>query len=108
METDLVPRAGFRLETVQISNFQRKLTPKGIVHNVKSLHYMLSSRRRADQIIRDFQPDVIIGTGGYASYPMLRQGAKNGIPTALHESNASAGTHDTSRYGSGGSGHGLL
>ena len=48
METDLVPRAGFRLETVQISNFQRKLTPKGIVHNVKSLHYMLSSRRRAD------------------------------------------------------------
>lgn len=80
METDLVPRAGFRLETVQISNFQRKLTPKGIVHNVKSLHYMLSSRRRADQIIRDFQPDVIIGTGGYAQLSHAAAGCKERDP----------------------------
>ena len=91
METDLVPRAGFRLETVRISNFQRRLTPANIIYNVKSLSYMFSSRRRADQIIRDFRPDVIVGTGGYASYPMLRQGAKRGIPTALHESNAIPG-----------------
>lgn len=91
MEKDLVPRAGFRLETVRISNFQRKLSPKSIVHNVKSLHYMMSSRRSADRIIREFQPDVIVGTGGYASYPMLRQGAKHRIPTALHESNAVPG-----------------
>ncbi len=91
MEKDLVPRAGFQLETVRISNFQRKLSPKGIVHNVKSLHYMMSSRRSADRIIREFQPDVIVGTGGYASYPMLRQGAKHRIPTALHESNAVPG-----------------
>ena len=91
MEKDLVPRAGFQLETVRISNFQRKLSPKGIVHNVISLHYMMSSRRSADRIIREFQPDVIVGTGGYASYPMLRQGAKHRIPTALHESNAVPG-----------------
>ena len=91
METDLVPRAGFRLETVRISNFQRKLSPGGIVHNVKSLGYMIGSRRSADRIIREFQPDVIVGTGGYASYPMLRQGAKHQIPTALHESNAVPG-----------------
>ena len=91
MEKDLVPRNGFQLETVEISNFQRKLTPKGIVHNVKSVHYMFSSRRKADKIIRDFQPDIIVGTGGYASYPMLRQGAKSGVPTALHESNAVPG-----------------
>ncbi len=91
METDLVPRAGFRLETVKISNFQRKLSPSGIVHNVKSLSYMVSSGRRADRIIREFQPDVIVGTGGYASYPMLKQGAKRGIPTAVHESNAVPG-----------------
>jgi UDP-N-acetylglucosamine--N-acetylmuramyl-(pentapeptide) pyrophosphoryl-undecaprenol N-acetylglucosamine transferase len=91
METDLVPRAGYDLETVKITNFQRKLTPTGIVHNVKSLGYMLGSRRRADQIIRSFQPDVIVGTGGYASYPMLRQGAGRKVPTALHESNAVPG-----------------
>lgn len=91
METDLVPRAGFRLETVKIDNFQRKLTPSGMIHNVKSLSYMWSSRRKADKIIAEFQPDVIVGTGGYASYPMLKQGAKRGIPTALHESNAVPG-----------------
>ena len=91
MEKDLVPRSGFDLETVRIANFQRKLTPSGIVHNVKSLSYMVSSRRKADKIIGEFQPDVIIGTGGYASYPMLKQGSKRKIPTALHESNAVPG-----------------
>lgn len=91
MEKDLVPRAGFNLETVRIGNFQRKLTPSGIVHNVKSLSYMISSRKKADRIIAAFKPDVIIGTGGYASYPMLKQGAKRDIPTALHEANAVPG-----------------
>jgi len=91
MEADLVPRAGYRLETVEISNFQRKLTPSNILYNLRSLGYMFSSRRTADRIIREFRPDVIVGTGGYASYPMLRQGAKRGIPTALHEANAVPG-----------------
>jgi UDP-N-acetylglucosamine--N-acetylmuramyl-(pentapeptide) pyrophosphoryl-undecaprenol N-acetylglucosamine transferase len=91
MEADLVPRAGYQLETVKISNFLRKPTPENLVHNVKALSYMVSSRKKADKIIREFQPDVIIGTGGYASYPMLRQGAKRGVPTALHESNAVPG-----------------
>ncbi len=91
MEADLVPRAGYRLETVEISNFQRKLTPSNIIYNFRSLGYMLTSRRTADRIISEFQPDVIVGTGGYASYPMLRQGAKRGVPTALHEANAVPG-----------------
>ena len=91
MECDLVPRAGFALETVQIASFWRKPTPKNILHNIKAVTYMVSSRRKADQIIREFQPDVIVGTGGYASYPMLHQGARRGIPTALHESNAVPG-----------------
>ena len=91
MECDLVPRAGYNVETVQIASFRRKLTPAGLVHNVKALGYMVSSRVKANQIIREFQPDVIVGTGGYASYPMLRQGAARKIPTALHESNAVPG-----------------
>ena len=61
MEADLVPRAGFRLETVQIASFWRKPTPKNILHNIKAISYMISSRRKADQIIRDFRPDVIVG-----------------------------------------------
>lgn len=91
METDLVPRAGFSLETVKISNFRRKMNLDGIIHNVKSLSYMITSRKNANKIINDFKPDVIVGTGGYASYPMLRQGARRGIPTAVHESNAVPG-----------------
>lgn len=91
METQLVPREGYRLETLKISSYARKLTPKGIWHNLKTLKYLRDARKRADRIIRDFRPDVIVGTGGYASFPMLRQGAKRGIPTAVHEANAMPG-----------------
>lgn len=91
METELVPREGFRIETVRISNYLRSLKPTALLHNVKAVFIIRQALRRADQIIREFQPDVILGTGGYASYPMLRQGVKNGVPTALHEANAVPG-----------------
>ena len=91
MEETLVPREGFRLKTLKISNYQRKLTPKGVWHNIVTLKNLRSSLRKADQIIREFQPDVIVGTGGYASYPMLKRGAKRGVPTAVHEANAMPG-----------------
>lgn len=91
MEKDLVPREGFRLETLKISNYQRKLTPAGIWHNVTTLVNMAGSMQKAKRIIRDFQPDVIVGTGGYASFPALKMGAKLGIPTAVHEANAVPG-----------------
>lgn len=91
MENKLVPKEGYRLETLRISNYQRKLTPKGIWHNMKTLKNIRGSLKKADRIIRDFQPDVIVGTGGYASFPMLKQGAKRGIPTAVHEANAMPG-----------------
>lgn len=91
MENKLVPQAGYRLETLRISNYQRKLTPKGVWHNVKTLKNLRGSLKKADKIIRDFRPDVIVGTGGYASYPMLKQGAKRGVPTAVHEANAMPG-----------------
>ena len=91
METKLVPREGFPIETVTISNYLRSITPSAIWHNMKAVVTIRRALRRADRIIRDFRPDVIVGTGGYASYPMLRQGVKNGIPTALHEANAVPG-----------------
>ena len=91
MERNLVPREGFRLETLKISNYQRKLTPAGIWHNVVTLFHMAGSLRKAKTIIREFRPDVIVGTGGYASFPALKMGAKLGIPTAVHESNAVPG-----------------
>lgn len=91
METDLVPREGFRIETVRISNYLRSLKLADIWHNMKAVVIIRQALRRADRIIKEFRPDVILGTGGYASYPMLRQGVKNGIPTALHEANAVPG-----------------
>ncbi len=91
MEKNLVPREGFDLKTLKISNYQRKITPAAIWHNVTTLLNMAGSMRRAKKIICDFKPDVIIGTGGYASYPALKMGAKLKIPTAVHESNAVPG-----------------
>ena len=91
METELVPREGFRIETITISNYLRSLTPAALWHNAKAVVILRKALRKAERIIREFQPDVIIGTGGYASYPMLKQGVKNGIPTALHEANAVPG-----------------
>ena len=91
MEKDLVPREGFRLETLKISNYQRKLTPAGIWHNVTTLVNMAGSMQKAKKIIREFQPDVIVGTGGYASFPALKMGAGLGVPTAVHEANAVPG-----------------
>lgn len=91
METKLVPREGFQLETVTISNFLRSVKPSAVVHNFETVGAIHKALHRADQIIASFRPDVILGTGGYASYPMLRQGVKRGIPTAVHESNAVPG-----------------
>ena len=91
METKLVPREGFELRTLTISNFQRKLTPQGIAHNFRTIRTIRRALQRADDIIDQFKPDVILGTGGYASFPMLRQGARRHIPTAVHESNAVPG-----------------
>ena len=91
MENKLVPREGFRLETVRISNFQRSLWPKGIWHNLKAAGAIIGALRQAGRLIDEFQPDVILGTGGYASFPALYAGAKRHIPTAVHESNAIPG-----------------
>ena len=82
METRLVPREGFRLETLTISNYLRSLKPSAIWHNIQTVSTIRKALKRAEQIIRDFQPDVIVGTGGYASFPMLKMGTKLGIPTA--------------------------
>lgn len=91
MENKLVPREGFRLETLKISNYQRSLAPKAIAHNLVTAVHIAGSMRKADRILREFRPDVIVGTGGYASYPMLKRGAKHGVPTAVHEANAVPG-----------------
>lgn len=91
METELVPREGFEIVTVTITNIQRSLSPNKILHNLKTIKNVVSSGAEAAKIIRDFSPDVAIGTGGYVCYPVLRAAAKQGVPTVIHESNAVPG-----------------
>lgn len=91
METRLVPKEGYDIRTVTITNFRRSFKPKNIVHNVGTLINMQKSRAQARLILDEFKPDLVVGTGGYASYPVVKQAAKRGIPTAVHESNAVPG-----------------
>ena len=91
MEERLVPKEGFPLETVTISSFWRSLSPAGVKHNLQTLRNLHLSRREATDILDRFQPDLVVGTGGYASYPVVHAAAKRGIPTAVHESNAVPG-----------------
>lgn len=91
METRLVPKEGYDIRTVTITNFHRSLAPKDIVHNLGTLINMQKSRGQAKRILDGFKPDLVVGTGGYASYPVVKQAAKRGIPTAVHESNAVPG-----------------
>ena len=91
LEKDLIPKAGYEFRTVHISSFHRSLKPAEIKHNLVSLYNMVRSPAEARAILKEFRPDAVIGTGGYASFPALKMGAKLGIPTCVHESNAVPG-----------------
>jgi len=87
MEMEKVPQAGYRIVGLWISGLQRKLTLKNVLFPLKLVFSLLKSR----SIIRNFQPDVAIGTGGYASAPLLRVAAHRGIPCLIQEQNSHAG-----------------
>ena len=91
MEEKLVPAAGYELVTLPGSGLSRKLNLDGIKKNVNAIKCVLSAVGKCKKIIRDFDADVIVGTGGYASFPAIYAGAKLGIPTVVHESNALPG-----------------
>ena len=91
MEEKLVPQAGFELKTLPGSGLSRKLNPRGIKQNIHAVQCVLQAVRSCKEIFREFRPDVIVGTGGYASFPALYAGSKLGIPTCVHESNAVPG-----------------
>ncbi len=91
MENKLVPREGYDIKSVTITNFHRSFAPADIAHNVGTVINMVKSKKQANAILDTFRPDLVVGTGGYASYPVVRAAAKRGIPTAVHESNAVPG-----------------
>lgn len=91
MESRLVPNAGFDFKTIDISGFKRSFAPKAIVHNVKTIARLVKSSGESKKIIKDFNPDVVVGFGGYVSGPVLQTAVKLGIPTCIHEQNAFPG-----------------
>ena len=91
MEEKLVPQAGFELKTLPGSGLSRKKNVAGLKRNIHAINCVLQAVKECKKIFREFQPDVIIGTGGYASFPALYAGSKMGIPTCVHESNAVPG-----------------
>lgn len=87
LEARLVPKAGYKLHTIEVYGLRRSLSPK----NIKTLYKAYESYRKCKKILKELSPDAVIGTGGYVSWPVCRAAVSLGIPTILHEANAQPG-----------------
>lgn len=87
MEMEKVPAAGYKIIGVPIAGLQRKFT----LSNLKLPFLIIQSLLKTRKIIKDFQPDVVVGTGGYASGPLLKAATAHGIPALIQEQNSYAG-----------------
>ena len=91
MEEKLVPQAGYALKCLPGSGLSRGKNLAAIKKNLYAVRCVLSAVGECKKIYRDFKPDAVIGTGGYASFPALYAAQSMGIPTCVHESNALPG-----------------
>jgi UDP-N-acetylglucosamine--N-acetylmuramyl-(pentapeptide) pyrophosphoryl-undecaprenol N-acetylglucosamine transferase len=87
MEMEKVPAAGYKIKGLWISGLQRKLDKRNLLFPFKVIHSIF----KAKNIVKEFKPDLAIGTGGYASAPLLYAAAKKGIPTVIQEQNSYPG-----------------
>ena len=87
IENKLVPKFGYEIYHVEIQGLKRKLS----LSNVKTVYLAITSVFKAKKLVKKFRPDVVIGTGGYVCWPVVKAAADLGIPTVLHESNALPG-----------------
>lgn len=87
MENRLVGKEGYRMYHIAVKSFKRSLAPSNLV----SAYLAFASPIKAKKIIREFHPDVVVGTGGYVCWPILVAASRMGIPTVVHEANAYPG-----------------
>ena len=87
LEADVVPKAGYDFKAISVRGFRRKLS----LDTLKTFGVMFKGFFQAGKIIRQFKPDIIIGTGGYVSGPVMMQGVLKGVKTIVHEQNAIPG-----------------
>ena len=88
MESTLVPNAGYDIEYVKVEGLSKKLT----FENFKSLCHMITAKQKCKKIIKRFNPDIVIGTGGYVCAPAVMAANSLGIPTLIHEQNVFPGS----------------
>ncbi|MGI6279357.1 MAG: undecaprenyldiphospho-muramoylpentapeptide beta-N-acetylglucosaminyltransferase [Acutalibacteraceae bacterium] len=91
LEAKLVPQKGYDFYTIDVSGFSRSLTPSGIIKNISAVKKAISASIDCKKLLREIAPDVVVGTGGYVSGPVLKCAQKLGIKTAIHEQNAYPG-----------------
>lgn len=87
LEKTLVPERGYEIELITVAGFNRKNPLK----NIEVIKKLRKGSNQAKEIIRDFKPDFVVGTGGYASAPLVREAQKAGVPSYIHEQNAIPG-----------------
>ncbi|WP_088105003.1 undecaprenyldiphospho-muramoylpentapeptide beta-N-acetylglucosaminyltransferase [Halalkalibacter urbisdiaboli] len=87
LESELVPRENIPFKTIHITGFRRKLS----FENVKTVARFIQGVKKSKQMMKEFKPDVVIGTGGYVCGPVVYAAAKLGIPTVIHEQNSVPG-----------------
>ena len=87
MENRIVPSSGYKIEGIDASGFNRH----SITANLHTIENIIKGSREASHIISDFAPDIVIGTGGYVTGPVLREAHRHHIPCYIHEQNAFAG-----------------
>lgn len=91
MEEELVPKAGYQLHTIPASGMSRERSLSGLKHNVRAVSYVFQAVADCKKVLRNFKADVVVGTGGYASFPALMAATMLKIPTCVHEANAMPG-----------------
>ena len=87
LEKDLVPRAGYKLKTIDAYGLSKQIS----IENFKKMHKTIRGIGMANQIIKEFKPDIVIGTGGYICGAVVIAAKRNNIPVILHESNSFPG-----------------
>lgn len=92
MESRLVTKAGYDFRGVEMSGFRRDISPSAILKNVQAAYrYLVSAKIAVRRIIKEYKPDLAIGTGGYVTGTVLSQAAAMKIKTVTHESNSYPG-----------------
>lgn len=91
LEAKLVPEKGYEFYPVKVMGFSRKLSLKGMAHNFKAVKLAVTSNKKAKKLLKEIKPDLVVGTGGYVSGPVLKAAQQLKIKTAIHEQNAFPG-----------------